>query len=144
MNLIFEALFNSRHWSLSSASEEDRGERQGCCSDAKALGKSGKVNHKLQHLGLQVEEDSERNQLSSSSHLLRELSSVENVMKRLSAAQWPPKHSSNSHHQDLPATSWLFHQTRTAKALREVRTSEKAHDKLVISSSFVEWKKYNG
>ena len=91
LNLIFEALFKFYHWGLSSASEEGRGERQGCCRDAKALGKSGKVNHKLQHLGMQVEEDSERNQLSSSSHLLRELSSVENAMMRLSADPVAPE-----------------------------------------------------
>jgi hypothetical protein len=55
----------------------------------KVLGKTeNAVYMKLQRLGLQVEEESEKNQPSSSSELKlpRELPTIENVMKRLSAA----------------------------------------------------------
>jgi hypothetical protein len=56
---------------------------------AKALGKTeNAIYHKLQRLGLQVEEGSKKNQPPSSSKLKlpKELPTVENVMMRLSAA----------------------------------------------------------
>ena len=55
---------------------------------AKALGKTeNAVFLKIRRLGLQVEEESETNQLSSSSRRLpNELPSIDNVMKRLTLA----------------------------------------------------------